>query len=108
MVLKDKAMESNDPVWKLLERSPLPEPDAWFAARTVARLRREQSRPTWQRRLWMSLAWASSTAVVTILAVHFMSVQPQPEAHTAKIQEALNFIADRGTETDLWLATSTL
>lgn len=100
-------MESNDPLWKLLDRSPLPEPDAWFAARTVARLRRER-RPSWTRRLAGALAWVGSTAVIAVLAVHFWGAQPAPKqgANTAKIQEALNYIADRGSETDLWLATS--
>lgn len=100
-------MESNDPIWKLLDRSPLPEPDAWFAARTVARLRRER-RPSWTRRLAGAFAWVGSTAVVAVLAVHFWGAQTVPahSANTAKIQEALNYIADRGPETDLWLATS--
>jgi len=31
----------NDPVWRLLAQAPRPEPDAWFAARTLARCRNE-------------------------------------------------------------------
>lgn len=103
-------MEPNDPIWKLLGRSPLPETDAWFAARTVARLRRER-RPSWKRRLMGALVWASSTAVVAVLAVHFWSGPTRSSSHpvnTAKVQDALNFIADRGAETDFWLANNTL
>lgn len=102
-------MESNDPIWKMLERSPLPEPDAWFAARTVARLRREQ-RPSLLKRFATLFAYASSTAVVAFAAFHFLSAPVVSEngGNTAQIQDALNFIADQGKETDLWLATSNL
>lgn len=99
-------MEPNDPIWKLLEKAPLREPDPWFAARTVARLRRERH-PALRRRLLGALAWVTSTVAVAVLSVHFWGVQNNPShSNTAKVQEALNFIADRGTETDLWLATN--
>ncbi len=103
-------MESNDPVWKMLERSPLPEPDAWFAARTVARLRRE-ARPSAAKRFMALFAWTGSTAVVLVaafMAFHFWAAPVKTDGETAKIQDALNFLADRGKETDLWLATSNL
>jgi hypothetical protein len=42
-VMKDKTnepgLDENDPVWRLLAESPRPEPDAWFAVRTMARCR---------------------------------------------------------------------
>jgi len=37
----DSQGDANDPVWRLLARAPRPEPDAWFAARTLARCRHE-------------------------------------------------------------------
>jgi len=44
-VMKDRnpndepLLDENDPVWQLLAKSPRPEPDAWFAVRTLARCR---------------------------------------------------------------------
>jgi hypothetical protein len=35
----DRSSEENDALWRLLGESPRPEPDAWFAARTLARCR---------------------------------------------------------------------
>ncbi len=105
-------MEPNDPIWKLLEKAPLREPDAWFAARTVARLRREVRPAGWRRFLPMT-AWAGATAAIVLGVLHFTGtgLNPLPEhpgnGNTAKIQDALNYIADRGAETDQWLASST-
>ncbi len=103
-------MEPNDPIWKLLGRSPLPESDPWFAARTVARLRREKAHSpmVWLRQLvplWSSLAAA---AIIVIVALSYRGTDSRQNHDTAKIQDALNFLADRGTETDLWLASSKL
>lgn len=56
--------EQPDPLWELLrQEAELPEPPAWFAARTVARLKKERtSRPTWNWRwIWsgaLSMAFA--------------------------------------------------
>jgi hypothetical protein len=104
-------MDSNDPLWQLLGKAPLREPDAWFAARTVARLRR-QARPTiwaaWRRIVTVS-AWAgAATAVTLMLTVHFAGLTLHQNHDTAKIQDALDYIADRGTESDVWLSSSTL
>jgi hypothetical protein len=108
-------MEPNDPIWKLLGKAPLQEPNAWFAARTVARLRREAKQPApslWRRLLPVS-AWMGATAVVVVACVlSFGGNPPRPVptsaelSHRAKIQDALNYIADRGAETDQWLAIS--
>ena len=37
--LPDGWAEENDPVWRLLAKAPVPEPDAWFTVRTLARCR---------------------------------------------------------------------
>jgi len=37
--LREAGLDENDPVWRLLAESPRPEPDAWFAVRTLARCR---------------------------------------------------------------------
>lgn len=103
-------MDSNDPLWQLLGKAPLRQPDAWFAARTVARLRHE-ARPSiwavWRRVLSLS-AWTGAAAAIAVFAtIHFM--EPVKPGHdTAKIQDALNYIADRGTESDIWLSSSAL
>ncbi len=39
-------LDDNDPVWQLLAKSPRPEPDAWFAVRTVGAL---PAIPDWVR-----------------------------------------------------------
>src|SRR5271168_102516 len=39
--MREDADHANDPVWRLLAQAPRPEPDAWFAARTLARCRHE-------------------------------------------------------------------
>ena len=40
-------MEENDALWQLLGESPRPEPDAWFAARTLARCRHAGPGDSW-------------------------------------------------------------
>jgi hypothetical protein len=37
----DDRLNDNDPLWRLLAQAPRAEPDAWFAARTMARCRNE-------------------------------------------------------------------
>ena len=37
--LQEPLLDENDPVWQLLAKSPRPEPDDWFAVRTLARCR---------------------------------------------------------------------
>ncbi len=56
-------MKEPDELWQLIrEGDPLPEPPAWFVARTVARLRNERTeRPGWlQIRRWL---WAGGAAL---------------------------------------------
>ena len=38
---EDTGWDEKDPLWRALGRAPLPEPDGWFAARTLARCRNE-------------------------------------------------------------------
>ena len=37
--LQEPLLDDNDPLWQLLAKSPRPEPDDWFAVRTLARCR---------------------------------------------------------------------
>lgn len=94
--------EENDPVWKLIERSPLPAPDGWFAARTLARCRREQAIPrTWRLLPRWILAGAGAFLLLTGTTVMWMR-QQSARQDQAKTYEALEYLADRGTDPELW------
>jgi len=95
----------HDPLWRLLARAPLPEPDAWFTSRALARCRREG-------RGMISLAkfsrfalvwrWALGGGVGLALAVGLAIAQSQSEKadKQKKVQEAFEIMASIDTDSD--------
>jgi hypothetical protein len=85
-------LDENDPVWRLLGRAPLPEPDAWFGARSMARCRNEvlHAKPGIFMRIWH---WALGGGVVLSVAVALAVTQ-------LHVQEAFEIVASMDTDSD--------
>jgi hypothetical protein len=85
----------HDAMWRLLGRAPLPEPDAWFAARTLARCRSEKQVAVSLARVWR---WALGGGLGICLAVSLLVSQvsvpqsQQVEQHK-NVQEAFEIVA---------------
>jgi hypothetical protein len=99
--LRDERTEANDPVWSLLARAPLPEPDGWFAARTLARCRLGSPARHWEPgRLWR---WALGTGLGVCLAM-FAITRVHDEttvaAHQQNVQAAFEIVASMGDDSD--------
>jgi hypothetical protein len=96
--------DENDPVWKLLGQSPLPEPDAWFTVRTLARCRHAglaaDSRGLLWSRFWH---WTLGTGlgicltVFVVARVHPEAAAPDPQKN---VQEAFEIMASIGDDSD--------
>ncbi len=85
----------HEAVWRLLERAPLPEPDAWFAARTLARCRSEKQTAISLARIWR---WAlggglSICLAVSLLVAQVAPVQPKKVDQNKTVQEAFEIVA---------------
>ncbi len=83
----------HDAVWRLLERAPLPEPDAWFAARTLARCRSE--RPA-RVGVWRSLLrWSLGCGIALGCAAVLVTTQVQSDKAAAQknVQDAFEVVA---------------
>lgn len=107
----DSLPESNDPIWGLLGHAPLPEPDAWFTARTLARCRfaRLSAESGWETfgQIWR---WALGGGVGVSLAVALVATQIRSEsaAHVQQknVQAAFEIVASLGTDSDSSSTTS--
>jgi hypothetical protein len=101
----DGRAEAGDPVWRLLARSPRPEPDAWFTVRTLARCRhagiRAESRSPMLGRFWR---WALGTGLGVGLAALLMTTQAPTDtpqsANQKNVQEAFEIMASMGSDSD--------
>jgi hypothetical protein len=88
----------HEAVWRLLGRASMPEPDAWFAARTLARCRSEKQTPLSFGRIWR---WALGGGLgvclaVTLLVTQVTQVAPaqKPNVDQQKnVQEAFEIMA---------------
>jgi len=67
----------HEAVERLLGRAPMPEPDAWFTARTLARCRSEKQETVSFARIWR---WALGSGLGICLAVSLLVVQVKPVA----------------------------
>ncbi len=111
---QDAQLDENDPVWRLLGRASLPEPDAWFAARTLARCRHEGqnggatvvSLPRLTR-MWR---WALGGGLGLSLALVLMVAQIHSEKvdNQKNVQEAFEIMAsiDPDSDSSSWQDTS--
>jgi hypothetical protein len=94
-----KPMEKNDPLWNLLGKSPLPQPEPWFAARTLARLRRELDRSyAWSRLFRWALGGAVAGLIVCAVT---WNLEDKSALQTIQLQAALEQVADNNGD-DLW------
>jgi len=103
---QDMRWDENDPVWRLLGRSPRPEPDAWFTARTLARCRREGRglqaglnslaglARMWRWALGCGLAFSMALALV-VTQIHSEKANKQKN-----VQEAFEILASIDTDSD--------
>ena len=92
-------MDENDPVMRLLARSPLPEPDAWFVARTLARCRTEKKAGLAVARVWR---WALGGGLSFCLAAIFLvaQVHSQSAEQQKNVQDAFQFMATFDADSD--------
>ena len=89
----------HEAVERLLGRAPMPEPDAWFAARTLARCRSEKQEAVSLTRIWR---WALGGGLgiclaVSLLVVQVSQVAPDDQTQNAdqqkNVQEAFEIMA---------------
>jgi len=88
----------HEAVERLLGRVPMPQPDPWFAARTLARCRSERQEAVSLTRIWR---WVLGSGLGVSLAVGLLAVQVKqvapvnaPSADQQKsVQEAFEIMA---------------
>jgi hypothetical protein len=97
---QDMRWDEKDPVWRLLGRAPLPEPDGWFAARTVARCRNEKLALESAGMVSLASVWrwvlggGAAICMALALAVTQQVQNQAPKADDQKgVQEAFQIIA---------------
>ena len=89
-------------MWNLLGRAPLPEPDAWFAARTLARCRSEVQTAVSYSRFSLAWRWVLGGGLGLCLAVGLLTAQ----IHSAQVdkqknvQEAFEIMASIDNDAD--------
>jgi len=95
----DARLDENDPVWQMLGESPLPEPDAWFAVRTLARCRYAGAgveshgfslSGVWR---WTLGGGLGLCLAVALLAAQIPTVSPVADKQQ-KVQEAFEIMAN--------------
>jgi hypothetical protein len=99
--------EETDPVWSLLSRAPMPAPDAWFSARTLARCRHAgmaaESRDLLFARVWRWALGSGLGVCLAVLLVTRMNVPaPAPPAapNQQSVQEAFEIMATMAPDSD--------
>jgi hypothetical protein len=112
---EDSSLEANDPVWRLLAQAPRPEPDAWFAARTMARCRHEglgQVEPMISANWFSSIGgmwrWAvgGGLALCLATAVVVNQIQTEKADKQKNVQEAFEIVASVDSDSDSSSSTS--
>ncbi len=108
----DSQLDSNDPVWRLLAHSPMPQPDAWFTVRTLARCRQaglgmEKAHASFGQ-AWR---WVFGSGIGLCLAISLLVAQIHSESamHSKqkKVQEAFEIVASLGSDSDSSLNNTT-
>jgi hypothetical protein len=100
--------DASDPLWRLLGESPRPEPDGWFAARTLARCRNEAANETGDTvmsmrtklvKIWRwALAGGLAASMAVVLVMSNAPTQPAPDQQS--VQEAFEIVASMDTDSD--------
>jgi len=99
---QDVLFDEHDPVWRLLGRAPLPEPDGWFAARTLARCRSEGRAAISSFRFSPMWRWALGGGMGLCMAMAFLVAQMHAEQMNKQknVQEAFEIMASIDTDSD--------
>ena len=100
-------LEENDALWRLLAQAPRPEPDAWFAARTMARCRHEGlgtdgTAASAVMRIWRwVLGGGLAATMAVVLMVNQVHTQKTETVTNQKsVQEAFEIMASIDTDSD--------
>jgi hypothetical protein len=103
----DSRMDDHDPVWRLLACAPRPEPDGWFAARTMARCRQaaRQMEKGWAPfgRVWRwALGGGLGVCLAAVVTMTQIQLRPNPPAadDQKNVQEAFEIVANVGSDSD--------
>jgi hypothetical protein len=102
---QDMRLDESDPLWDLLGRAPRPEPDGWFATRTLARCRHEgldDANGATRVRLAHIWRWVLGGGMAVAMAVGLMvaQVNSQKEDQQKNVQEAFEIVASVDTDSD--------
>jgi hypothetical protein len=99
--------DENDPVWRLLARAPRPEPDAWFAARTLARCRHEglgteSGVGAFVRfgRMWRWALGGGLALSMALVVTQINSAKVDGADNQKNVQEAFEIMASIDTDSD--------
>jgi len=108
----DPRLDDHDPVWQLLARAPRPEPDGWFAARTLARCRDAGRRmgKGWAPigRVWRwALGGGFGVCLTAFLVVTQIRPNPAGVDDQKSVQEAFEIVANVGSDSDSSSSSST-
>jgi hypothetical protein len=97
-------LKNSDPLDRLLLRAPLIKPDAWFAARTLARCRNSQRSHSifsffaWNRRWAVGGVFGLFLAVFTLQQVHHSEKLISHKQRN--VEEAFEVVASLGSQVD--------
>src|SRR5271155_3904192 len=97
----------HEAVWAVLNRAPMPQPDPWFAASTLALCRREKRAVMSPARMWR---WALGGGLGLCLAVSLLAAQVHSEQvdKQKNVQEAFEIMASiDSTDSDSSVPSST-
>ena len=88
----------HEAVERLLGRAPMPEPDAWFTARTMARCRSEKQEAVFLTRIWRrvlggGLGICLAVTLVVAQVTQVAPVQTQGVDQQKNVQEAFEIMA---------------
>ena len=110
---REPRLDENDPVWRLLEESPRPEPDAWFTVRTLARCRLAETEDEPRGMAWKGLwRWMLGTGLgfglaVVLMVTHVSSSMSVTSDKKKNAQEAFEIMASlNSSDSDSTSSTS--
>ena len=88
----------------LLEKASPPKAPAWFAAKTLARLRDEEARKRGGRSWWVSWrwTWAAGAAVLVAGWIFWDRSKPGIEISDAEVFAALDALVQQDEENRWW------
>ena len=89
---------------RLLAKASPPKAPAWFAAKTLARLRQEREEDQKTVSVWMKWrwVWAAGTAAVVASWVYWSQPDPSVEISDAMVFAALDALVEQEEENRWW------